>query len=222
MSEVGGYALESEAAYQRAQPIENPYLPTPHHYLPQFQKQLLTSSREKFWTGAEYSYIFSQAPKVAWILHYLTDLCRITKMAELTSEVVSLGVQVCLGINNYIDTLKSRDAEISAVKKDTEELEGTFQSIKSIMTQEGMTAQLSKANVIHCLETCFAEMKSLDELGTELLGRPLSTIPGVRGKAENILKHLGYPIRRSGIMRLREQLGRSVMRLQLTMQTIDL
>ncbi|KFA45656.1 hypothetical protein S40293_08919 [Stachybotrys chartarum IBT 40293] len=143
-------------------------------------------------------------------------------MAELALGAISLGIQVCQGIAVYIGALNSRDEDLSAIRSQTQALEGIFRSIETHLQRHGSltAAQTSLDDIARCLRSCQTELKVLDDLGNELLGRPLSSssASSFRDKLKEETRRLKYPFRKPEAERLLEQLRRVTDTLQLAIQ----
>ncbi|KEY74834.1 hypothetical protein S7711_06520 [Stachybotrys chartarum IBT 7711] len=147
-------------------------------------------------------------------------------MAELALGAISLGIQVCQGIAVYIGALNSRDEDLSAIRSQTQALEGIFRSIETHLQRHGSltAAQTSLDDIARCLRSCQTELKVLDDLGNELLGRPLSSSSALsfRDKLKEETRRLKYPFRKPEAERLLEQLRRVTDTLQLAIQVFSI
>lgn len=143
-------------------------------------------------------------------------------MAELALGAISLGIQVCEGISTYVSAISSRDEDIESVRRQSQDLENIIHSIDSLIDHNDFTHTLSSPGVLRCLQTCDTDMKALDKLGRELVGRPLSSVSSLREKAKEGFKLFSYPYSRSKMITLRDQLGRSLTSLQMMSQYFDL
>lgn len=143
-------------------------------------------------------------------------------MAELALGCISLGIQVGQGIAAYLGAIRSRDEEIRSVKQQAESLELVVREIDHLVTQNEHLLHKLSPGTLQCLQACENGLKTLDSLGNRLSGRPLSAISGLREKTREGIKLLKYPYARSDLMKVRDQLGRSLASLQLAAQYLNL
>ncbi len=143
---------------------------------------------------------------------------------RLTAGLVSLGLQVGGGIKKYLDALDCRDQDIASVRQQNHALAATFRVIESsqVLPQLQPKHQESTAAVQGCLDSCRAELNSLDRLVTDLAGSSTSTTVGRRDRIKARGKKALYPFNRPKLEELGKRLHSANASLKLSLQMLNM
>ncbi|KAL2159562.1 hypothetical protein VTH06DRAFT_2131 [Thermothelomyces fergusii] len=134
--------------------------------------------------------------------------------------LVSLGLEVCRGIIQYVDALKSRKQDLSTAKQHGDDLQEILDSIKTYVGGLGSDSDDTVKSIYPCLETCETEIRALNELIAELAGSDKAT--SVKDKAKNTMKKVQYPFDRSKLQLFEERLRSSVRAMQVALLLLNL
>ena len=142
----------------------------------------------------------------------------------LTAGLVSLGLQVGGGIKTYLDALDCRDQDIASVRQQNDALAATLRVIETsqVLSQIESEHQESTAAVRGCLDSCRAELNTLDRLVTDLAGCSTSMAVGRRYRIKTQGKKALYPFNRSKLEELGKRLHNANATLQLGLQMLNM
>lgn len=121
-------------------------------------------------------------------------------MAEavgLAAGLVSLSIQVCAGINTYLDAIKCRAEDIASVKRQVHNFDGVLRNVQSVLDGADSTNRV----LIDCLDSCQIEVKSLEDFVHKLTGCDPSQV-GFKDKVREQARKLKYPFNRTELNRL--------------------
>jgi hypothetical protein len=135
--------------------------------------------------------------------------------------LVSLGLQVCTGITQYLDAIKCRDEELGSARRYVQALQSLVQTINGFSSRLGIRHPQSLAAVGPSLQFCQDELKILEALIVELSNGNVfndSFIDRVRDQK----KKLTYPFNRTKLTQLEDKLNRAVGVVQVAVQSLGM
>lgn len=142
-------------------------------------------------------------------------------LAASAAGLVSLGLQVCGGITQYLDALDCREQDISSARQQNESLQKLFPIIESSLSQLRGDHHEATAAAQDCLNACKTNLKALEDLLADLTGS-CQAHGEKRIKVTSRGKKLFYPFKRSKLRELEEKLSRTNAALQLPLQALEL
>lgn len=135
--------------------------------------------------------------------------------------VVSLGIQVCHGLFNYLQTVRGRHKEVQDGITEARALLDIFQSINEVLPDFEKQDRETAALLLSCLtrnESRVLELKkTLDNLK-----QSVDPATDVKGKMKRSAKALAYPFREENMRQLQNSANRLLQGLQLGMQVAGL
>ena len=143
-------------------------------------------------------------------------------VAGLAAGLVSLGLQVCGGLTQYLDALDSRDQDMVSVRQQTISLQNTLRAVEPSLAQLQPDHQAATATVCDCIAECKSELRALVTLVTDLSGCDHPPTAGCRDKLKSQGKKLLYPFSRPKVNQLETRLRNANGALQLALQTLGL
>jgi hypothetical protein len=132
--------------------------------------------------------------------------------------LVSLGLQVCSGITQYLDALKCRDQELNSARRYVQSLEAALQIINEASQHTQIQYQQPLAT---CLQPCQEELETLRTFIVELSNGDTAN-PGIVERAKARRKKSAYSFNRTKLAQLEDKLNRAVGLLQLAMQGLGM
>ncbi|KAF5606219.1 ankyrin repeats (3 copies) domain protein [Fusarium subglutinans] len=148
----------------------------------------------------------------------MTDPLSVTGLAL---AVVSLGLQVTGGITDYLDSLKSRDQDISSIIQQNDALRKTLRIIESSISRFQSDHRTATEALRQFLDSCNEELKALESMNAALITDDQGTT-GRRTKARNKGKKLLYPFHRPKLEQMATKLHHINATLQLGLQSLGL
>ncbi|KAH8649903.1 hypothetical protein BX600DRAFT_502266 [Xylariales sp. PMI_506] len=142
-------------------------------------------------------------------------------VSGLVTGIVSLGLQVCGGVLDYLDALKCRTQEIAAAKRYVQNLEILIQAIKSSSARAQSQDAAVNTALRTCLESCDMQLKALDSLIGELTGANTTITDWVQ-RAKQQKKKLSYAFDRTKVARVEARLSPAIDALQIAIQTLGI
>ncbi len=131
-------------------------------------------------------------------------------IAGLAAGLVSLGIQVCGGITQYMDALDCREQDMASVKQQNLSLERTLRAVKASLAQlQDGDYQEAAAAVRDCVAGCNTELQALQALVADLSDCDVSPTAGRRDKIKSQGKRLLYPFSRPKLDQLETPTGAS-------------
>lgn len=130
-------------------------------------------------------------------------------MAEVLGTVVgvvSLGLQVCAGINNYLDGVQCRKKDLEHTTRCSKSMEALLKQIESLQSRISATS-VNKTSMEKAMAAAKAELSVLDDFVEEICTRNTSSCAESameRIKAQQ--KKLLYPFRKDHLHRLNDRL----------------
>ncbi len=143
-------------------------------------------------------------------------------VAGLAAGLVSLGLQVCGGITQYLDALDCRDQDMVSVRQQTISLQNTLRAVEPSLAQLQSDHQAAAAAVHDCIAGCKSELRALLTLVTDLTGCDQPPRAGRRDKLKSQGKKLLYPFSRPKLNQLETRLRNANGAFQLALQTLGL
>jgi hypothetical protein len=142
-------------------------------------------------------------------------------VAGLAAGLMSLGLQVCACITEYIEALDCHEQDIASVRQQNDSLRKTLRIVEASLCQLQCDHQEAAAAVHDCLDSVKQKLKALDALVAKLAGcRQPTTSRGNRIKNQG--KKLLYPFSRSKLAQLDTELRNANTTLQLTLHVLVL
>lgn len=119
----------------------------------------------------------------------------------------------------YLDAIKSRSQDIESTKKEVRTIRHLLATIENSTDKISSCQESSKSAVRACTVTCHTEIAALEALVSELQG---STVVGYDSRLWDSIRNQGkkltYPLHRSKLHRLQDQLAKVIVTLQLALQ----
>lgn len=130
-------------------------------------------------------------------------------MAEVLGTVVgvvSLGLQVCAGVNTYLDGVQCHKEDLEHTTRCCQSLEALLQQIGSLQNRIPATS-VNKTPVKEAMTAAKAELSVLDHFVGEICmantsSSPKSTIERIKAQQKKLL----YPFRKDHLHRLNDRL----------------
>lgn len=143
-------------------------------------------------------------------------------LSASAAGLISLGIQACQGITQYLNAIKSRKDELASARRRTEDLSQILEwAQKSFTTIQA--ANFAGPEIERNIESCTEEINKLSDLVTKLLGDAANTSKSkLSAQIDTARRKVRYPFDRSKIRDLEERLSRTVECLQLTLQCAGL
>jgi hypothetical protein len=144
-------------------------------------------------------------------------------VAGLAAGVVSLGLQVCAGITQYMDALDCREQDIASARQQTVSLQKTLHLVETCLPQLQHDHRAATETVYNCIESCRNELEALVRLMADLAASCNQSITASRrDKIKNQGRKLLYPFSRPKLEQLETRLRNANATLQLALQALGL
>ncbi|ETS87124.1 hypothetical protein PFICI_00952 [Pestalotiopsis fici W106-1] len=140
--------------------------------------------------------------------------------AASVAGLVSLGLQVSSGIIKYIDAVKSRDEELTHIRKKNDILLSVIEAIQRSCSSSRTQYPQSTAAVTQTFQLCDTQLKALDSLLAGLTNGSLN--PSTHTKVRDLGRKVKYPFRREQVKALTSTLDQAIATLQLAVQGLEL
>lgn len=135
--------------------------------------------------------------------------------------VISLGIQVCQGLYNYVDSVRGRDKDLDAASSEIQYLIGVFQSLESLIPRLEALPNLD-ATTINTFQSCINQsdqgLKDLQRLLASLQDSPQQD---VKGKLKNAGRALTFGLHRASLSKMQERVKSIVATTELALQIIN-
>lgn len=121
--------------------------------------------------------------------------------------VVSLGLQVCAGINNYIDGVQCRKEDLEHTTRCCNSMEALLKQIESLQNRILATTGVNRTTIEEVLAATKVELSLLDEFVGEICtentsGSSRSAMERIKTQRSKLL----YPFRKDHLYRLNDRL----------------
>lgn len=138
--------------------------------------------------------------------------------------VVSLGLQVCAGINTYLDGVQCRKEDLEHTTRYCRLMEALLKQIDSFQNRISATMGTNRTSVIaQAMTAAKAELALLDTfIGEICTGNTSSSSRAVMERIKDQQRRFLYPFRRDHLFRLNDRLETANQALQSALQLAEL
>ncbi|RYP90381.1 hypothetical protein DL770_003528 [Monosporascus sp. CRB-9-2] len=126
----------------------------------------------------------------------------------LVAGLASLGIQVCGGITDYLDAVKSRAEDVASARRQAQCFKSVLQIIQTTVTQVDSNHRVSTTAVVECIKSCETELRTLESFVSELTG-DVTSPANFKDKIKEQSRKLSYAFNRSKLDQLEARLARA-------------
>jgi len=147
-------------------------------------------------------------------------------LAGTAIGVLSLGIQVCQELRNYVNSASSRDKNIATILEQTTTLISIFDALRTVLPSVLSAVDASRTAtgpgaMLAALELCVEQVQGkISEVHTMLSSLREPQVTTAQAKIRDVGKRLLYPLRRADTQELQKQLDGLVSNAQLAFSLV--
>lgn len=136
-------------------------------------------------------------------------------------EVISLGIQLCDRIAEYLQDFNTNDEQLGAVLRRSQHLRHILESLDRHIRRSAPTLPEASHNVSAAMSSCDTELRALKDL-VYILAPTLPLPDDRKGKTRETMKKVMFPFRRADVEKLEHRLDKTSQVLILAMESLQL
>ncbi|KAI1127598.1 hypothetical protein F5Y10DRAFT_242571 [Nemania abortiva] len=126
-------------------------------------------------------------------------------IAASVAGIVSLGLELSARITEYVDTIRRRDEEINAIRRQTKNFQGSLDILREGIPDLSLKYQIAGNTVLAALESVELELKALKDF-TEKLMDPAGQPQSLKSNFKHAKKKILFPIHQGTLKALQQRL----------------
>lgn len=135
--------------------------------------------------------------------------------------VVSLGIQVCQGLWNYVETVRARDADLAHASNQLRDVTGLLQQLQGLLPEIESLPTVD-AEAARKLQQCMTHSQSSIDALQKML-QSLEKIPAtdIKGKVRDFGRMLAFGFKQDGLVSLQDKVSALTLNVQIALQILQ-